>query len=170
MPKYLDLTGLRFGRLIAKRRLPNKLYGTCTVWECECDCGKTINAIVGNLRSGNTTSCGCFHSDASSANMRKVATKHGFWKHPLYPAYKTMIARCHNPKSKSYRAYGAKGITVCDRWRNDFMRFVQDMGPQPTRQHSVDRILGTRGYEPDNCRWATPKEQAANSSRWPKPR
>lgn len=73
-----------------------------------------------------------------------------------------MRHRCRNPKHPFYKRYGAVGITVCGEWYDDFAQFLKDMGPRPSLDHSIDRIVGTKGYSPDNCRWATSKEQAAN--------
>lgn len=162
MAKFLDLTGLRFGRLVVKGLHPKKIYNSCTAWDCACDCGAEIVTITGNLRSENTASCGCHKNEASRARLRRIATKHGLSKHPLYPVWKRMIARCHAPKDKDYPMYGARGIRVCDRWRGDFMAFVADMGPKPTPKHSLDRRDNYRGYEPGNMRWATAREQEAN--------
>lgn len=73
-----------------------------------------------------------------------------------------MRSRCSNPSNASWRYYGARGITVCDRWRLSFAAFLADMGPKPTPRHQIDRKDGTLGYFPSNCRWATPKEQVCN--------
>lgn len=84
-----------------------------------------------------------------------------------YSTWKTMIARCHRPGAAAYHAYGAVGITVCDRWRGEggFERFLADMGPKPSRFHSLDRFPDQDGnYEPGNVRWATPEEQQSNTS------
>ncbi len=74
-----------------------------------------------------------------------------------------MIHRCHNPEHKSYRHYGARGISVCSRWRKDYLAFVQDMGRRPSKRHSLDRKNNDKGYTPRNCRWVLPEEQANNT-------
>jgi len=88
--------------------------------------------------------------------------KHGGSRHPLYPTWNMMLQRCLNPDSRVYRNYGARGVTVCDRWRKSFYSFVSDMGPKPSPRHSLDRIDTFGPYAPENCRWATSMQQAAN--------
>lgn len=78
-----------------------------------------------------------------------------------YRTWSSMRSRCRNPKSQDYAMYGGRGIAVCERW-NSFAAFLSDMGQKPTPKHSIDRIDGDGNYEPSNCRWATPKEQASN--------
>lgn len=86
------------------------------------------------------------------------------WDHPLYRLWKAMRQRCNNPNATKYYLYGGKGVTICDRW-NDFWLFVEDMDNRPSPRHTIDRKDGSKGYSPDNCRWATPAEQNRNHSR-----
>ena len=89
-------------------------------------------------------------------------------KHPLYPTWYGMIARCQNPRAQSYHNYGGRGITVCDRWLESFENFYADMGDRPSKQHTLDRIENDRPYSPENCRWVTSAEQQRNkrNNRW----
>ena len=99
--------------------------------------------------------------------MRRGASqeKHGLSRTWLYRRWVHMIERCHNPKSSSYHHYGAIGILVCEQWRASFVTFLSDMGHPPTQAHSIDRIDSAGNYEPSNCRWATRRQQGANTKR-----
>lgn len=150
-----SLIGQRFGMLVVAELVGS--HGKTWRWRCICDCGADKIATTVNLLSGSPSSCGCeFH--------RKI---HGYTvladgEHPLYRTWCKMKERCYNPRHDAYRFYGAIGITVCDRWRHDFVTFLADVGDRPTPKHSLDRIDGSKGYEPGNCRWATQTEQCRN--------
>lgn len=150
-----DLTGMKFGRLTAQERAPNR--GHRTQWRCLCDCGRTFDVPAKRLRNGMTTSCGCAHYE-------KI-TKHGRYKTPEYRAWVNMIARCSRANHPSFSLYGGRGIAVCAEWRADFSAFLTDMGERPSSKHSLDRIDNDGNYEPANCRWATHTEQMTNCSR-----
>lgn len=146
-----NLSGRRFVRLLV---LQPVRVGTRTKWLCMCDCGNKRVVHSAHLRTGFTQSCGCL--------FREKVTKHGMHRSPEYGIYNSMLQRCHNPRDKGYRLYGGRGIQVCQRWRESFEAFFADMGTKPTPAHSLDRIDNDRNYDPSNCRWATPEEQANN--------
>lgn len=150
---FQDLSGQRFGRLQVLGYAGKKACGEqqLTLWHCRCDCGTAFDCRAGALKNGNTRSCGCTHY------------KHGMARRREYFLWFGMIGRCHDPKARGYKRYGAKGISVCDRWRSSFIAFHEDMGPCPSLRHSLDRYPNQCGnYEPGNCRWATTREQARN--------
>lgn len=169
----IDLTGIRFGRLLvtslSSQRTKDERHRPC--WNCVCDCG-TLKVVPGqSLRGGHTSSCGCLHIETARNNGRKSkgVRRHGFAgrgkKTAEYHAWRNAKERCHNPKNDSYFRYGARGISVCDRWRNSFESFFADMGHRPSSRHSLDRKNNNGNYEPGNCRWATRQEQARNTRR-----
>ena len=114
------------------------------------------------MRMGLTKSCGCLNRD----NIIARSTIHGAAKRglntPEFTAWMGMINRCTNPGSTDFQNYGGRGIKVCDRWRNNFSAFLADLGQKPSGRHSLDRVDTNGNYEPENCRWATPSEQARN--------
>lgn len=129
---------------------------------CRCDCGTELDIVAANLRSGNTTNCGCVRS-------KKMTEKN--WKHgeatrgaqsAEYLTWERLIGRCENPKLPGFEHYGGRGIKVCPQWRISFDTFLQDMGRKPDPTYSIDRIDVNGDYEPGNCRWATNTQQARN--------
>lgn len=153
-----DLTGQRFGRLVAVEPSGRKKWG-CIAWNCICDCGTITELASNTLKSGLTKSCGCLLSETA----RAASTKHGRYGSGEYKSWDSMIQRCTNPSSPSYARYGARGLTVCEDWLI-FENFYRDMGPRPPG-HTIDRLNNAEGYSASNCRWATPVEQAHNKNR-----
>jgi hypothetical protein len=103
-----------------------------------------------------------------SPRKGRITRKHGLSYRPEYRAWQTMRLRCTVPTNPAWKDYGGRGISVCDRWRDDVAAFVADMGPKPSRKHELDRIDNDRGYEPGNCRWVLRKTNCRNrrSSKW----
>lgn len=157
----LDITSKRFGRLVAMKSTKKRQHGH-VIWKCLCDCGNVCNVSIDNLRNDNTKSCGCFRKEISKKN--KTAVTHGKYKSKEYSSWIAMKQRCYNKNNSYYRCYGERGIKVCERWlgKNGFKNFFKDIGSKPSSKHSVDRKDNNGEYTPDNCRWATPKQQANN--------
>lgn len=166
----VDMTGQRFGRLVAIAPTDER-RNNAVVWTFACDCGAVVRKSGSSVRTGNTKSCGCFQRDGvrqrstDAAGCKHHLFKHGRSSSPEYHSWNAAKNRCHNPKNPKYPTYGARGIVMCERWRNSFEAFCEDMGSRPAGT-TLDRIDNDRGYEPDNCRWATPKEQSTNRPSW----
>ena len=158
MPKVHDLTGKHFGRLkILERNPKNDNHGGSRL-DCECDCGNKITVQAGNLKNNHTQSCGCLNKEVTS----KTNSTHGLTNTPEYYTWAAIKRRCYGTYSPDYPDYGGRGIVMCDEWKNDFTVFLRDMGPRPSSSHSIDRKNNDKGYDKENCRWATRSEQQRN--------
>lgn len=160
MSRFIDLTGQRFGRLIAIEPVKVPNYREFH-WKCKCDCGNMTTVRGTHLKSGATRSCGCYNREVASSRPHEKT--HGMSKHPLYRAYRGMIDRCMNPNGTAYKNYGGRGIKICDEWLNDRTRFFEwALANGWSPDLSLDRIDVNGNYCPENCRWATAKTQMNN--------
>ena len=152
-----DIKGKRYGRLLVIERAESA--SQTTTWLCQCDCGKRKIVSANNLKSGHTTSCGCYSKELT----RSRSLTHGMTNKRIYRIWKEMKDRCNNPNSLSYKNYGGRGITVCDEWNNNPMAFVRWSYANGYKSDlSIDRIDVNGNYEPSNCRWADTLTQARN--------
>ena len=154
--RALDLTGQTFGRLTVVEISGRRARGL-KEWRCSCSCGGTIVVPTDRLRAGKTKSCGCLRGENFATHGKYHAPEHNSWSN--------MIQRCTNPRNRKFYAYGARGITVCDRWLTSFENFLTDMGSRPGPEYSIERVENDKGYEKANCKWATRTEQQRNTRR-----
>jgi hypothetical protein len=154
VPKLVNLIGETFGRLVVVEA--GSVNGRRRTWMCRCSCGigVLVRVTTSNLRGGNVRSCGCLAREhAGSLNVRHGQSRHSA-RSAEWLAWQSMHRRVRHKPEYAY-------VPICERWYV-FENFLADMGEKPSQRHSIDRRDNDRGYEPDNCRWATPKEQANN--------
>lgn len=149
-----DITGMQFGRLTPV------IYLGESKWHCICCCGMPKQVITASLRNGSTKSCGCLRREAAAESARNKK-KHGMCYSTEYQTWSGMHARCTNPNYPDYECWGGRGVRVSPEW-DTFEAFYRDMGPRPSKAHSLDRIDNGLLYSKDTCRWATQTEQHNN--------
>ena len=148
-PQAKDETGKKYGKLIV---LEYSHVKRGVHWLCRCECGNTVVVAGHHLRSGTVTTCGCVHHKSN-----------GMSGSPVYKVWQAMKTRCYSTTCSHYRNYGARGITVSDRWLESFNNFYEDMGDRPFDGATLERKENSKGYSKDNCKWATRHEQMANT-------
>lgn len=162
MVKAKDITGERFGRLVALHpdNSTRPKSSTALFWKFQCDCGNTTIANGNEVRKGKIKSCGCFHNESVSKRFKK----HGQSGSKLYDVWAAMKQRCYNPNNKDYKNYGNRGISMSTSWRNNFSEFEKWAHQNGYQERlSIDRINYNGNYEPNNCRWTNPTVQANNT-------
>lgn len=161
-----NLIGRKIGRLTVLERMPgNRENGWRTRWRCACECGGENVLETSILTREIVKSCGCIRNEKSGARLRKHGLQSGYGLSSehlgAFKSWRAMSNRCLNPSAADFPRYGGSGVTICARWLGSFENFLADMGDRPNGL-TLDRINPFEGYSPDNCRWATRKEQSNN--------
>lgn len=153
--KKQDLSGMRFNRWAVISDSGQRVAAK-VMWRCKCDCGAEGLVAAGNLKSGQSRSCGCLDREVAAKRMTTHGDADAGKRSPELIAWYHINARCHNPVDKQYHDYGGRGIQVCNEWRGvgGFEKFLGHIGRKPAPDYSIDRIDVNKGYEPGNVRWA----------------
>lgn len=169
--RKIKIIGHRFGRMVVSSEAAGRRDAAGALrryFNLRCDCGGHACVKGNDLRSGLTRSCGCLQAESRVySNLRHGESR----KSREYGIWTGMLSRCRNPNASGYSRYGGRGISVCQRWTGGdgkvtgYECFLADIGRCPSPTHSIDRIDNDGNYEPGNCRWATPKEQARHRKR-----
>lgn len=154
MGSFKDLTGQHFGRLTALESLPPHGKNSSRLWLCECECGEIAIVRGTDLTNGHTMSCGCYRKMKKAVPMSELR---------LHRIWSNMKQRCANPNKRDFKYYGARGISVCEEWRQDFWNFYHWAMLNGYKDGlTIERVDYDGNYEPSNCKWIKATEQQRN--------